>query len=658
MGLLKTSPLFSDGMILQHGVSVLVSGESSPMSQITLSFLGKIYKARADKSGKWLVLLDSHSPGGPYYMEISAETGTISIKDIYFGDVWLCSGQSNMELPMRRVKDDFPEEWNSPNPLIRQFSVPQEWDFSGPRQRLSGGSWKQASADTLEEFSATAWFFAGQIFKTYNHPIGIILAAWGGTPIEAFMSAEALAGYPEKIALGKQYVDTGFCESLTREKQALIDAWNNELNAADSGLTQSWQKPETDISAWDEMSLPGDFDKTAVPAAELTSQTSQEDLTGFCGVIWLCREFELGDSFDVTQDAKVWLGTIVDADTVYINGVEAGNTGYRYPPRKYSIPAGVMRKGKNRIVIRVVCCNGDGGVTRGKPFRIFSDLESNNAIELSGTWKYRVGKSVGLRPQEFFLHRQPMGLFNAMISPLLGFSMRGVLWYQGESNDKAPGEYAKLFTTMINDWRTKYQSVHCSLPFLFVQLPIWGEPEDNNESDSWAIIREAQVSALSLPLTGMAAALEFGEWNDLHPVNKKGVGLRLALAAEKTVFKKQNTAPGPLLRGISREPQPSPQGVEPEVRGSPLDKGRLLLTFDNCGKGLAADETPYLSVIAGGKIFRRQAVIESPECISVDISDIKNPEKVLYAWARNPRDRQLYNSEGLPVVPFKVQITK
>jgi sialate O-acetylesterase len=632
MGQLTISPLFSDGMVLQHGISVPVSGVSLPMSPITLSFLGKTYKAQADGGGKWMVLLDSHNPGGPYSMEISAPSETISIKDIYFGDVWLCSGQSNMEMPMRRVKDDFPQEWNNPNPLIRQFSVPQEWDFSGPRQRLSGGCWKQAGADTLEEFSATAWFFAGQIFKSYNYPIGLILTAWGGTPIEAFMSAEALAAYPEKIALGKQYADTAYCDSLIREKQALIETWNNELAAADSGLTQNWQKPETDISAWDEISLPGDFARIG--------------LAGFCGVIWLCREFELNDPFAIEKGgAKVWLGTIVDADTVYINGVEVGNTTYRYPPRKYAIPSGVLRKGKNRIVIRVVCCGGDGGVTHGKPFRIFSGSESNNSIELSGVWKYRVGINTGSRPEEFFLQRQPTGLFNAMIAPLLGYPCRGVLWYQGESNDRNPNEYAALFTTMINDWRAKYQSAappapgpRSPIPFLFVQLPIFGGLEDNNEAASWAIIREAQASALSLPMTGMAVALEFGEWNDLHPVNKKGVGLRLALAAEKTVFKKQNTAPGPLLRSIRRE------------------DGRLLLTFDNCGKGLTSNETPYISVIADGNIFRVPAAIESPECLSVDISDIKNPEKVLYAWAYNPRDRQLYNSDGLPVIPFKSPI--
>jgi sialate O-acetylesterase len=634
MSQLAISPLFSDGMILQHGVSVPITGESLPMAMITLSFTGKTYKAQADDNGKWLVLLDSHLPGGPYSMEISNENASISIKDIYFGDVWLCSGQSNMELPMRRVRDDFLQEWDEPiNPLIRQFFVPQEWEFSGPRQTLSGGRWTKACADTLEMFSATAWFFARQMYKTYNHPIGIILAAWGGTPVEAWMSAGALAAFPEKIALAKKFDDAAFCDSFIREKQAPIETWYKDIAAADSGLAQEWQKSEVDISAWDEIVLPGDF-------------SLKNELAGFCGVIWLCREFEVSESF-AAQSAKVWLGTIVDADTVYINGVEVGNTTYRYPPRKYAIPSGVMRKGQNRIVIRVVCCNGEGGVTRGKPFRIFSSgSDLDGVIELNGTWKYRVGVKTGSRPEEFFLQRLPTGLFNAMIAPLLNYPCRAVLWYQGESNDKNPDEYESLFTSMIKDWREKYLSVyssflipHSSLPFLFVQLPIFGEPEDNNESDSWAIIRDAQLSALSLPMTGMAAALELGEWNDLHPINKKGVGLRLALAAEKLLFKKENTSPGPLLRGIRCE------------------KERLLLNFDNCGKGLAAAETPYISIIAGGKIFRVPAAVESPECISADISGIENPEKALYAWARNPRDLQLYNSDGLPVIPFRVKIS-
>jgi sialate O-acetylesterase len=328
------------------------------------------------------------------------------------------------------------------------------------------------------------------------------------------------------------------------------------------------------------------------------------------------------------------MGTIVDADTAYVNGVEVGNTPYRYPPCKYVIPAGLLRAGKNQIVVRVICRDGEGGVTRGKAFRVFSE---KGHIELGGVWKYRVGMTAAPRPPEFFFQRQPMCLFNAMIAPVLDYPFKGVIWYQGESNDPRPHEYAALFPAMINDWRRQNGR---PVPFLFVQLPIFGEPEDNNESSSWAIIREAQAQALSLPATGMAAGLELGEWNDLHPVNKKGIGRRLALAAEKAVFNEPNTAPGPQIRAIER-------------RGS-----RLLISFNNCGKGLIADGQPHVGVAAGGTVYRLPADIDGPDCIAIDISSIETqtPEKVLYAWANNPRDRQLYNSDGLPAIPFRGKI--
>ncbi|MDR0457050.1 MAG: hypothetical protein LBH20_10260 [Treponema sp.] len=621
---LKVSPLIGSGMVLQEGASVPIRGESAPTEEITVVFRSKTYRTRADSGGKWQLFLDRQVSGGPYTLEISAAEEKIVISDIYIGDVWICSGQSNMEMPMQRMKDNFPEEWETPvNSLIRQFKVPQEWEFSGPREDLRGGDWAAASPETLNDFSGTAWFFAQTLYKRHPVPIGLINAAWGGTPVEAWMSRSALASFPEKIALGKQFADAAFCDAVIRKNTAVIKAWDDALTVGDSGLAQAWHQPETELSSWDEINLPGDF--------------AEAGLTGFCGVVWLCREFEVREAI-ARSEFRLWLGTIVDADTVYINGVEVGNTAYRYPPRKYSVPAGLIRKGRNRIVIRVICCNGEGGVTREKDFRLFS---ANGRIDLDGMWNYRVGIKTGPRPEEFFIHRQPTGLFNAMIAPILDYPCKGIAWYQGESNGSNSAEYATLFTALINDWRDKRQQTPQEprdLPFLFVQLPIFGKPEENNESDSWAIVRHAQYSALSLPATGMAAALDLGEWNDLHPLNKKDVGHRLALAAEKVVFNQKNTSPGPLLRHVAH------------------DQGRLRLTFDNCGEGLKAYQQPYVSVIAGGKTVCVPADIEAPDCLLVDISALENPQTLLYAWAANPRDRQVYNAEGLPVIPFRVAI--
>ena len=612
---LGLSPFLSDGMIIQRDAAFPVWSRE----KTTVSFLGKKYEAR-EKSGKWLVTLDPVKAGGPFVMEIEFDGGSVKINDIYSGDVWLCAGQSNMEMQMSRLSDDYSEEWQIEEyPVIRQFKTPQEWDFSAPREELTGGSWLSASSQTLHEFSGTAWFFAKKLYEKYERrvPIGLVNAAWGGTPIETWMSEDALADYPEKIALGRQYADPAKREEITRNTGGAIQEWETNLAHEDLGFPKNWQSPKTDISGWDDITLPGDF--------------AQAGLTCFCGAIWLAKDFELSASF-AENDAKIWLGTIVDADTVFVNGTAVGNTGYRYPPRKY-VPEGLLKKGKNRIVIRVTCNNGEGGVTCDKPFRIFTDNES---VEFSGSWKYKIGAAAQRRPEEFFFQRLPMGNYNAMIAPLFKYPFKGVIWYQGESNDPNPREYEKLFRLMIQDWRKKSGSAE--LPFLFVQLPIFGEPSDNDESSSWAIIREAQANALSLPATGMAAALELGEWNDLHPLNKKGVGERLYLAAEKMLFAIDNSSPGPILRSIERRQE------------------LLFLYFDNCGAGLTADEKPHISVIDGGKTIRLPAEIEGKDSVSIDLSSVKEPKKVLYAWAGNPRDRQLFNSKGLPAIPFRKEI--
>jgi len=607
------SPFLSDGMIMQREASFPVWSKK----KVTVTFLGKTYQSR-EAGGKWLVTLDPAPAGGPYTMEIVSDNGNISIRNIYSGDVWLCAGQSNMELMMQRLRDDFSEEWTLQTyPPVRNFKVPQEWDFSSPRDELTGGFWNIASPETLHEFSGTAWFFAKNMYEKHGIPIGLVNTAWGGTPVESWMSLEALADFPEKIVEGSQYGDPAKRAGITEKTTEAIKEWETNLAHEDLGLPKDWKNPKTDISAWDEMTLPGDF--------------TAAGLIQFCGVIWLAKDFEVTDDF-AASNAKVWLGTITDADTVFINGTEVGGTGYRYPPRKYPVPAGLLNNGKNRIVIRVICNNGDGGVIPCKPFRIFTD---NETVELEGTWKYRIGVAAQTRPDEFFFQRNPMGNYNAMIAPLLKYPFKGVIWYQGESNDPNPHEYARLFRNMIEAWRRKNDNN--SLPFLFVQLPIFGIPSDNDENSSWAILRQAQKEALSLPATGMAAALELGEWNDLHPLNKKDVGYRLFLAAEKTVFKNENSSPGPVPLRF-------------EKRGE-----RLFIFFDNCAKGLRADEKPHVSVIGDG-ITRLPVEIEGPDVISIDISATKNAKRILYAWANNPRDRQLYNSDGLPMLPFRLEI--
>lgn len=613
---LGLSPFVSDGMIIQRDAPFPIFARE----KISVNFLGKTYSGEKQESGRWRVTLDPVQAGGPYAMEIVHNDITVNIKDIYAGDVWLCSGQSNMEMLMDRVRDNFSEEWlNTDFPLVRQFKVPQEWDFSSPREELTGGSWLCPSADTLTEFSAAAWFFAKELYKKHGVPIGLISTAWGGTPIESWMSRDALVSFPEKIAEGEQYADAALREKTLKDAAAGIQEWEINLSHEDTGIAKAWQNPQTDISGWDDISLPCDF--------------SNAGLEKFCGVIWLAKNFEADEDFSKSSDIKVWLGTIVDSDTAYINGTEIGNTAYRYPPRKYAAKS-LIKQGTNRIVIRVICNNGEGGFEKDKPFRIFTE---NASIELSGKWKYKIGAKAAERPQEFFFQRMPMGNFNAMIAPVFKYPLKGVIWYQGESNDPNAREYGELFKNMIQDWRGKSGNEH--LPFLFVQLPIFGVTSDNNENDSWAIIREGQAAALSLPATGMACALELGEWNDIHPMNKKDVGIRLFLAAEKLLFNSGNTSPGPMLCRHEKKAE------------------KLFMFFENCGEGLSAvgNEGAYAAVIDGDKTVRLPIKIESADSISIDLSSLSAPKKILYAWAINPRDRQLVNSEGLPAIPFKIE---
>ncbi|MCL2442922.1 MAG: hypothetical protein FWD13_05580 [Treponema sp.] len=644
------SPIISNGMIIQRDSPFPVWSKK----KLSITFLGKTYES-INTEGKWLVTLDPAGAGGPYEMEITSDENSITIQDIYCGDVWLCSGQSNMEMQMDRLRDDFGEErgflitneelvitndkregkreegkGNNEKGMgvIRHFKVGQEWDFTGERDELNeGGSWVSASVERLHEFTATGWFFAKEMYGKYGVPIGLINTAWGGTPVEAWMSEEALGSFPEKIAEGKQYADETRREEINKRVWDAINEWETNLIKEDAGNLHDWKNVDTDISLWNDINLPGYF-------ADSSSQT--KELNGFCGVIWLAKEFDISQDLS-SGKTQVWLGTIVDADTVYINGTEIGNTGYRYPPRKY-VPQGLLKQGKNRIVIRVTCNNGEGSVTCDKPFRIFTD---NETVELSGTWKYKIGVCASVRPPEFFFQRQPMGNYNAMISPVLKFPLKGVIWYQGESNDSNPHDYSKLFPLMIQNWRKNNRNEN--LPFFFVQLPIWKIPTDNDENASWAIIREAQYSALSLPLTGIACALELGEWNDIHPINKKDVGYRLFLAAEKVLSGVNNSSPGPVIK---------------EQRTGNNEQ-RVYLYFDNCGQGLISkDGLPHVSVIGNEGQVRLPAEIIEHNILCIDISSVCNPQKILYAWADNPRDRQLFNSDGLPALPFKININK
>jgi sialate O-acetylesterase len=618
-------------MVIQRDEPFPLRGRGAQNAAVTVAFCGKTYAARAGENGEWRLVIPALPAGGPFTLEITSDGETVALRDIYAGDVWFCGGQSNMELQMPRVRDAFPEEWNLRDyPLVREFRIPQEWDFRMPRDTLAGGTWRRLSKDTINMFSAATYFFAKKYAEKHRVAVGLVNASWGGSPAEAWMSREDVAKtFPYKTEHARLYADGVFRENALAAALKAVADWDAETEKADTGNAEHWESGGKGASDdnWREAVLPSAF-------GEMDEMGGLKD---FCGVLWFKRTFTAGKEF-AGKPLRLWLGTVTDSDKTYINGVLVGSTAYRYPPRKYAVPPGLVREGENTIAVRVVCNNGLGEFTRGKPYMLFDGtggtVENEAAsIDLAGTWRYKTGAQCGPRPEELFLNREASGLYNAMIYPAREFPVKGTLYYQAESNDRKPEEYELLFKTLISGWRTLRGRP--DLPFVFAQLPVWGPPSDNDETHPWARLRAAQQAALSLPHTAMAVCLDAGEWNDLHPADKKTVGERLFLAAEKLVFGADNSSPGPLP-------------LRHEIKD-----GVLTITFTNCADGLAARTPLVLTAVADGKHHALAAKIAGPRTLRADLGGTK-PERVLYAWANTPKHAGLFNSEGLPAAPFRL----
>lgn len=613
--------LVSDSMVLQRETNVRIWGWASPGEKVTVHFNGQSPAAVADAGGKWAVELAAMRAGGPYDMEIDGSRRVV-VRDILIGDVWVCSGQSNMELPMERVKERYPDVIAQPaNPAIRQFAVGMRYDFNMPQKDLAGGGWRTASSGSVLAFSAVGYFFARELFEKYHVPIGLIKAAVGGSPVEAWLSEDALRQFPEYLSIAEKCKDMAYIEGVRRKEDSISNDWYRRLNGQDAGLrgTKPWYDPTYDVSRWREMNVPGYWDVPSMPPVQ--------------GAIWFRKDVDVSEQL-TGRPVKLMLGRIVDRDSVYVNGTFVGTTGYQYPPRRYEIPGGVLKPGKNTLVVRVINSAGRGEFVADKPYWLgIGDVR----IDLKGKWKYEYGVvSTPLAPTTFFQYK-PLGLFNGMIAPLVDYKVKGVIWYQGESNTGKAWEYNRLFSDMIADWRQHWGQD--DLPFLYVQLPNYGEVKPQPSESSWANLREAQLQTLSVPHTGMAVAIDIGEWNDLHPLDKKDVGQRLALAARAIAYgEKGLVASGPVYRSMQRE-------------GS-----GIRIRFTSVGGGLTANGDGILKgfVIAGDdkRFVPARAVIMDTEVV-VQSDQVLHPVAVRYAWADNPEGANLYNKEGLPASPFR-----
>lgn len=525
----KLPALISNGMVLQREQPIKIWGTADAGESVQVKFLKNAtptgvkgdklkaaYTVTTDANGKWTLTLPAMKPGGPYILQVN----DIELKDILVGDVWLCSGQSNMELPVSRVTDMFRDEISAyENTNIRQLKVPNIFNFHAPQADLPDYvAWKPLTQENVMNFSALAYFFAQAMHEKNSIPVGLINSSWGGTPVEAWISEEGLKEFPKYINDKRQYEDDAYLKSIKQTEGLNFYRWNTSLYRGDAGLHEAtpWYAANYNDKDWKTVDL-------------FSTDWGTNGLNPINGSHWFRKEVEVPQDWN-GKEATLRLGCIVDADSVYVNGTFVGTVSYQYPPRIYTIPAGVLKAGKNTVTIRLISNNGYPHFVKEKPYKIIC---GNEEVSLQGEWKYRLGASMPPAPGMMFFCYKPVCLYNAMIAPLQNYGIRGVLWYQGESNVDRRNEYAALLTVLIADWRSTFDNPE--LPFYIIELADFLSKDDISGRQAWAEMRKEQAKVAETNRnTRLIRNSDLGEWNDIHPLDKKTLGQRAAESALET----------------------------------------------------------------------------------------------------------------------------
>jgi sialate O-acetylesterase len=615
-------PLIQDGMVLQRNQTNLIWGKASPGKLIQVIILNETYTSTVKTDGSWEVLIHEHEAFGPIQMDIYCEQEHLIVSDILIGDVWLLGGQSNMELPLRRTMDLFEEEIKAiNNPFIRQFTVPKIYNFHHPMDELTDGSWKYAKDDDVLDFSAVGYFFAKHIYEKVGIPIGLIKTAIGGTPAQAWLSEKSLREFTRFDDILEQCKDDTYVKSTIESEENRNNSWYHMLNEKDPGLNENpWYSESYDITKWETIKIPFNLKGTC--------------LEHFRGSMWFQKEVILPEEMTY-NDGKLSLGTIVDADETYFNGQLVGSTGYLYPPRRYNIPKKLLREGKNNITVRLTINGNVGQFIKDMPYYL---KVNDKCISLEGDWKYQVGATMDPLPSTTFFEYKPSGVYNGMIYPLRKINLKGILWYQGESNTDRPYDYKDLFETVIKDFRSTFHNLE--LPFLYVQLANYIPADACDQESKWAYLRNEQRKVLSMKNTGMAVTIDLGQYNELHPQDKKSVGNRLALWARKLVYQEKNiVCSGPIYERMERK------GNE------------IYLYFNNIGSGLIAkgEKLEGFTLCDIDGIYKDADARIINDCVIVSCEKVKSPINVRYAWSDSPEKFNLFNKEGLPASPFATE---
>ena len=625
--------IIGDNMVLQQNTKVRIWGTANPNERVTVSFDKTSASAVADAQGRWQVLLGPFKAGGPFELTVKADN-TITIKNVLVGEVWLCSGQSNMEWPLINTNNGAETVAQANYPQIRLFTV-EKHTSNTPLTDVEG-HWVVTTPDDAAHFSAVGYFFGRELYERLKIPVGLIHSSWGGTPAEAWTSNDALVSVPELKPILDRYQSSMNALPQTKEAYArALAQWEEKnlyLDTENKGEGLGYAAPATSSTDWSKMELP-----KQVEAAGLLID----------GAIWFRRVVDVPASW-AGKDLELNLPPVDDYDTTYFNGTKVGSIGRETPnsymvPRKYVVPGALVHAGANLIAVRVFDSAGEGGFSRGGRFSLApAGAADADAISLRGVWDYKVELALepkhpdwGSRPDAVGVSNQnnPSVLYNAMIAPLIPFAIRGAIWYQGESNAGRAYQYRTLFPLMIRNWRAAWGK---EFPFYFVQLANWHAHKAEPDESDWAELREAQMMTLREPQTGMAVIIDVGDEVELHPRNKLDVGRRLAAWALAGTYGQKNVPSGPLFDRFT-------------IAG---DKVQIKFKFaaglkTNDGgpvKGFAIAGADHHFVWADARIEGDTVVVSS--------SQVAKPVAVRYGWADNPVVN-LYNEAGLPASPFR-----
>lgn len=607
--------VFSDGAVLQRDQPLPVWGRATPGARIRVSFDGREATTTAGGDGTWRVELPAHAAGGPFQLRVrEGDADEVAVRDVLVGEVWLASGQSNMEWPLSQAADAEAEIARANDPLVRHFKVPKSWSDEAQWQ-LAGGEWVVASPQTAGNFSAVAYFFARQLRQKLGVPVGIIDSSWGGSSIEAWSDAKTLGLSPQQLAeRGREMREANQAAlAKTREKLA---RW--KLPADDSG----WQAADADESAWAPIAVPGLWES--------------EGYNGVDGVAWYRAQFTL-TAAQARAGATLGVGRVDDTDTTWVNGVQVGHTRQQYNlPRAYEVPALALHAGVNHVAVRVEDTGGGGGI-HGAPAEVFVQSAQGARLALQG-WRFRPAQaSVSMMDDK---NQVPTLLYNAMIHPLQPYAIAGAIWYQGEANAGTTAQalaYRQQFPAMIEQWRAQWHAP--KLPFLWVQLANWVSGADQGDSSPWSVLRESQSKTLSLPATAQAVTIDIGNPDDIHPRNKQDVGKRLALAARHVAYAETLVYSGPVFAGMQ------------------VERGTATLLFAPGNGALAVrgggNDVHGFRLAGADRVFHPAKAAVRGDKVVAQSDAVPVPVAVRYAWSDNPADADLANDVGLPASPFR-----